>query len=82
MRASPGEIDACYAAIENTVGAIANQRVVPVTLDGDEAIALPEMRALQKLSSGIVVVDLREQPIAALGRGQLHVREQPESDHH
>ncbi|WP_063776763.1 arginase family protein [Microvirga massiliensis] len=57
-RVSPGEIEASYAAIEKAVGAIASQRVVPVTLGGDGAIALPEMRALHRVYPDLATIHI------------------------
>lgn len=57
-KVSPGDLDASYAAIEEAVGAIARERVVPVTLGGDGAIALPEMRALHRVYSDLVTVHI------------------------
>ena len=55
---APGEMDTSYAAIEAAVGAIAERRAVPVTLGGDGAIALPEMRALHRVYPDLVTVHI------------------------
>lgn len=57
-RVVPGEIEASYAAIEQAVGAIAGQRVIPVTLGGDGAIALPEMRALHRVYPDLATIHI------------------------
>lgn len=57
-RVSPGEVEPSYRAIEEAVGAIARERVVPVTLGGDGAIALPEMRALHAVYPDLVTVHI------------------------
>ena len=57
-KVSPGELEASYAAIEAAVGAIAETRAVAVTLGGDGAIALPEMRALHRVYPDLVTVHI------------------------
>jgi len=52
----PGEIEPSFAAIERAIGEIAAAGIVPVSLGGDGAIALPEMRALQRVHRDLVTV--------------------------
>lgn len=57
-RVTSGEIDPSYAAIESAVEAIASKRAVVVSLGGDGAIALPEMRALHRVYPDLVTVHI------------------------
>ena len=57
-KVSPGDLEASYVAIEAAVGAIAETRAVAVTLGGDGAIALPEMRALHRVYPDLVTVHI------------------------
>jgi agmatinase len=57
-KVSPGDLDASYVAIEAAVGAIAETRAVAVTLGGDGAIALPEMRALHRVYPDLVTIHI------------------------
>ncbi|TWT11418.1 arginase family protein [Reyranella sp. CPCC 100927] len=52
------DVDAAYPVIERAVEAIASRRAVPVTLGGDGAIALPEMRALHRIYPELVTVHI------------------------
>jgi guanidinobutyrase len=54
----PGEIEPSFAAIEEAIGAVVAAGVVPVSLGGDGAIALPEMRALHKRHRDLVTVHI------------------------
>lgn len=55
---SPGVIDRSYEAIEAAVHAIAAAGAVPLTLGGDGAIALPEMRALHRVYPDLVAIHI------------------------
>lgn len=57
-KVSPGDLEASYVAIEAAVGAIAETRAVAVTLGGDGAIALPEMRALHRVYPDLVTIHI------------------------
>ncbi|MBV8769328.1 MAG: arginase family protein [Hyphomicrobiales bacterium] len=54
----PGEIEPSFAAIEEAIGGLAEEGVVPVSLGGDGAIALPEMRALHRAHPDLVTVHI------------------------
>ncbi len=54
----PGEIAPTYAAVERAIFAIANKGVVPISLGGDGALALPEMRALHKVYPDLVTIHI------------------------
>jgi len=54
----PGEIEPSFAAIETAIGTLVAAGVVPVSLGGDGAIALPEMRALHKRHPDLVTVHI------------------------
>ena len=54
----PGEIESSFAAIEEAIGELAEAGIVPVSLGGDGAIALPEMRALHRAHPHLVTVHI------------------------
>ncbi len=54
----PGEIEASFAAIEQAILELAQAGIVPVSLGGDGAIALPEMRALHRVHKDLVTVHI------------------------
>ena len=54
----PGEVEPSYAAIEEAIFEIASAGIVPVSLGGDGAIALPEMRALRRVHPDLVTVHI------------------------
>ncbi len=54
----PGDIAASQPAIEAAVAAIAARGAVPISLGGDGAIALPEMRALSRHHADLVTVHI------------------------
>jgi agmatinase len=54
----PGEIEPSFQAIEETIGRVAAAGIVPVSLGGDGAIALPEMRALHRVHPDLVTVHI------------------------
>ena len=54
----PGEVEPTFKAIEEAISALALAGVVPVSLGGDGAIALPEMRALNRAHPGLVTVHI------------------------
>jgi agmatinase len=54
----PGEVEPSYAAIEEAISALAEGGIVTVSLGGDGAIALPEMRALHRVHTGLVTVHI------------------------
>jgi guanidinobutyrase len=57
-RVTPGDITASYPAIEAAVDGALVGGAVPVTMGGDGAISLPEMRALHRRHPELVVVHL------------------------
>jgi agmatinase len=48
VRVVPGDIDASYPAIEAAVRRIVDAGAVPVTMGGDGAVTLPQLRALHR----------------------------------
>ncbi|MBI1774854.1 MAG: arginase family protein [Proteobacteria bacterium] len=54
----PGEIEPSYAAIAASVGSILKAGATPITMGGDGAIVLPEMRALHGTYPDLVAVHL------------------------
>ena len=55
-RVAPGRIDESYEVIEAAVGFIADQGAVPVTMGGDGAVTLPQLRAMGRRHPGLVVL--------------------------
>ncbi len=54
----PGEIDASFASIEAVVDAIVGTRVVGVTMGGDGAVTLPQVRALARHATDLCTVHI------------------------
>jgi agmatinase len=54
----PGNIDISFAAIKSAIASIAGAGAVPVSLGGDGAVALPEMRGLREVHKDLVTVHL------------------------
>ena len=57
-QATPGEIEPSYRAIEAALDAALANGAIPVTMGGDGAISLPEMRALNRRYPGLAFVHL------------------------
>lgn len=57
-RVQPGAIDVSYRGIEAALDLALSNGAVPLTMGGDGAIALPEMRALHRRYPGLAVVHL------------------------
>jgi len=55
---TPGEIEPSYRAIEAALDAALINGAIPVTMGGDGAISLPEMRALNRRHPGLAFVHL------------------------
>jgi len=55
---TPGEIEPSYRAIEAALDAALINGAIPVTMGGDGAISLPEMRALNRRYPGLAFVHL------------------------
>jgi len=65
----PGNIAVSFKAIEAAITAIAGAGAIPVSLGGDGAIALPEMRALHGVHKDLVTVHLDSHTDAYPGEG-------------
>ncbi len=57
-RVQPGDVDASYPAIEAAIGAAIADGAIALTMGGDGAISLPEMRALHRRHPDLVFVHL------------------------
>jgi agmatinase len=57
-RVQPGDVDASYPAIEAALDIAISNGAVALTMGGDGAISLPEMRALHRRHPELVVVHL------------------------
>lgn len=57
-KVKPGEVEPSYAAIEEAMDAALANGAVTVTMGGDGAISLPEMRALHRRHPDLVVVHI------------------------
>ena len=55
-RVTPGRIDESYEVMEAAVGFIADQGAVPVTMGGDGAVTLPQLRAIGRRNPGLVAL--------------------------
>ncbi len=56
VRVTPGAIDGSFANIEAAVHRIAAAGTVPVTMGGDGAVTLPQLRALHRVHDGLCVL--------------------------
>jgi agmatinase len=56
VRVTPGVIDSSFANIEAAVHRIAAAGAVPVTMGGDGAVTLPQLRALHRVHDGLCVL--------------------------
>jgi len=54
----PGVVDPSFDAIEASVHAIASAGAIPITLGGDGAIVLPELRALHRVHRDLVTIHI------------------------
>jgi len=54
----PGRIDESFAAIESALAAVLGSGAVAVTMGGDGAVTLPQIRALARRTSGVCVVHI------------------------
>ena len=59
-RVQPGVIEASYRGIEEALDLALSTGAVPLTMGGDGAIALPELRALHRRYPGLALVHLDE----------------------
>jgi agmatinase len=57
-RVHPGDIESSYPAIEGALDLALSNGAVPLTMGGDGAVSLPEMRALHRRYPDLVVVHL------------------------
>lgn len=57
-RVQPGSVDVSYRGIEAALDLALSNGAVPMTMGGDGAIALPEMRALHRRYPGLTAVHL------------------------
>jgi agmatinase len=55
---TPGVVEPSYEAIEAAVHAIASAGAIPITLGGDGAIVLPEIRALHRVHRDLVTIHI------------------------
>jgi len=55
---TPGLVDPSFAAIETGVAAIVGKDVVAVTMGGDGAVTLPQLRALTRCTPGLCTVHI------------------------
>ena len=55
---TPGLIDTSFAAIEAGVAAVAGKNIVTVTMGGDGAVTLPQVRALSHHTPGLCTVHI------------------------
>ncbi|TXH37829.1 MAG: agmatinase [Rhodospirillaceae bacterium] len=65
----PGDIDASFPAIKAAIMAIAETGAVSISLGGDGAVALPEMRALHAVHKDLVTLHLDSHTDAYPGEG-------------
>ena len=54
----PGQIDDAFAKIEQVTGAVIDSGAFPLTMGGDGAVTLPQLRATAQRHAGLVVVHI------------------------
>lgn len=54
----PGQVDDAFAKIERVIGAVFDAGAWPLTMGGDGAVTLPQMRAAAKRHPGLVVLHI------------------------
>ncbi len=54
----PGNVERSFPAMQSAIAAIAGAGAVPISLGGDGAVALPEMRALHEVHRDLVTLHL------------------------
>lgn len=55
---TPSQIESSFASIESGITEIARKGTIPVTMGGDGAVTLPQVRALAKLNPGLCIVHI------------------------
>jgi agmatinase len=58
VQVTPGVIEESFEAIERAVLALASAGVAPVSMGGDGAVTLPQLRALARVHPGLAVVHI------------------------
>ncbi|MFC4297314.1 MULTISPECIES: arginase family protein [Castellaniella] len=54
----PGDIEYSYPRIEHTISAILASGAIPISMGGDGAVTLPQLRAVSKQHPGVVVLHI------------------------
>jgi agmatinase len=74
VRLIPGAIEEAHAAIEEAVGRIAGAGTIPVTMGGDGAVTLPQLRALHRRHPDLVVLHIDAHTDTFPGEGGVRER--------
>lgn len=69
VAAHPGNVERSFPAMQSAIAAIAGAGAIPISLGGDGAVALPEMRALHSVHGDLVTVHLDSHTDAYPGDG-------------
>lgn len=71
---TPGSIEPSFTAIQNSVAAIIASGAMPVTMGGDGAVTLPQLRAVADRRAGLTVLhfDAHTDAYPIRGRGQYN----------
>lgn len=65
----PGNVERSFPAMQAAIAAIAGAGAIPISLGGDGAVALPEMRALREVHRDLVTLHLDSHTDAYPGEG-------------
>lgn len=58
VRCTPGDVDASFPNIEAVIDHVVRQGKVPITMGGDGAVTLPQLRAVGKHYPGLAVIHI------------------------
>lgn len=74
VRVTPSAIEKSFAAIEEAVWRVAAADVIPVTMGGDGAVTLPQLRALHRKYPDLVVLHIDAHTDTYPGEGDVQAR--------
>jgi len=58
VRCRPGDVDATYPRIQESVQGLLERSIIPITMGGDGAVTLPQLRALSQVYPDLVVLHI------------------------
>lgn len=58
VRCRPGDVDSTYRSIQQSVEFLLERSIIPITMGGDGAVTLPQLRALSQVYPDLVVLHI------------------------